>query len=125
METTKKSKDERKIVENVTDEGDQTMEQFMADIAKTIVPEVSENKYENWRETFEVLFPDGELKKVEMYPAELISDIQERLDLKFGPACLHIGVKKHGATRDPEDPKKMIGMYLTKDWKEILSIVSV
>ena len=55
METTKKSEDERKIVENVTDEGDQTMEQFMADIAKTIVPEVSESGYENWKEILSIV----------------------------------------------------------------------
>ena len=55
METTKKSKDERKIVENVTDEGDQTMEQFMADIAKTIVPEVSESGYGNWKEILSIV----------------------------------------------------------------------
>ena len=55
METTKKSEDERKIVENVTDEGDQTMEQFMADIAKTIVPEVSESVYGNWKEILSIV----------------------------------------------------------------------
>ena len=55
METTKKSEDERKIVENVTDEGDQTMEQFMADIAKTIVPEVSESGYGNWKEILSIV----------------------------------------------------------------------
>ena len=44
-----------KIVENVTDEGDQTMEQFMADIAKTIVPEVSESGYGNWKEILSIV----------------------------------------------------------------------
>ena len=119
MENTKESRDEKKIIKVVTT--DQTNEQFVKDIIETISLEMCENKYENWREDFDILFPDGESRKIPMYPAETLEDVQDRLNQKFGPDCVYIGLKKDGTTKDPDSPM-MLGMYLEKDWKQIISL---
>ena len=103
---------------------DQTTEKFIKTIRETIIPDLSENKYENVREVFEVLFPDGKKREILMYPAETLQDVQDRLNQKFGPDCVYVGVKKGDTTKDP-DKKWMLGMFNKDGWRETISIVTV
>ena len=88
--------EKKKIVEVI--DHDQTTEKFIKTIKRTITPDLSENKYENCREVFEILFPDGKKRKVLMYPAETLQDVQERLDKKFKQnsyKCVAIRLMSH------------------------------
>ena len=122
MEPVKENSEKKKIVEVI--DYDQTTEKFIETIRETITPDISENKYENVREVFEILFPDGKKRKILMYPAETLQDVQDRLDKKFGPNCVYVGLKKGHTTKDP-DEEWMLGMFNTDDYKETISIVVV
>ena len=122
MEPVKENSEKKKIVEVI--DYDQTTEKFIKTIKETITPDMSENKYENVREVFEILFPDGKKRKILMYPAETLQDVQDRLDKKFGPDCVYVGLKKGNTTKDP-DKEWMLGMFNTDDYKETISIVVV
>ena len=122
MEPVKENSEKKKTVKVI--DYDQTTEEFVKTIRETITPDLSENKYENCREVFEILFPDGKKRKVLMYPAETLQDVQDRLDKKFGPDCVYVGLKKGGTTKDP-DEEWMLGMFNTDDYKETISIVAV
>ena len=117
MEIEKEDKDKKKVVEII--EVDQTTENFIKTIIETISQEMCENKHENWRMEFDILFPDGELRTIPMYPAETIEDVQDRLNKRFGPDCVYVGLKKGGTTKDPDSPM-MLGMYL-----EDLSLIHI
>ena len=122
MEIEKEDKDKKKVVEII--EVDQTTENFIKTIIETISQEMCENKHENWRMEFDILSPDGELRTIPMYPAETIEDVQDRLNKRFGPDCVYVGLKKGGTTKDPDSPM-MLGMYLEDDYRECISIVTV
>ena len=122
MEPVKENSEKKKTVKAI--DHDQTTEEFIKTIRETISPNLSENKYENWREVFEILFPDGKKRKVLMYPAETLQDVQERLNEKFGPDCVYIGVKKGNTTEDP-DEEWMLGMFNKDGWRETISVVTV
>ena len=122
MEAVKENSEKKKTVEIITE--DQTTEKFIKTIKETITPDLSENKYENCREVFEILFPDGKKRKILMYPAETLQDVQERLNQRFGPDCVYVGVKKEGTTKDP-DEMLMLGMFNKDGWRETISVVTV
>ena len=122
MEPVKENSEKKKTVKVI--DYDQTTEEFIKTIRETITPDLSENKYENCREVFEILFPDGKKRKVLMYPAETLQDVQDRLDKKFGPDRVYVGLKKGDTTKDP-DEEWMLGMFNTDDYKETISIVAV
>ena len=121
MEPVKENSEKKKTVKVI--DYDQTTEEFIKTIIETISPEMCENKYENWREDFNISFPDGEIRKISMYPAETLEDVQDRLNQRFGPDCVYVGIKKGDTTKDP-DEKWMLGMFNKDDWRETISIIA-
>ena len=119
--------DEREIVEKVDDEcwkgGDMTTEETISELIKIINPEISINKYENNREEFSIIFPDGEKRKVPLWPSATLSDLGKRIDDRFGCKCFLFGIKQNGRTIPPPT-ELMVGMYNKPDHKEQLSIVN-
>ena len=122
MEPVEENGEKKRIVKVI--DHDQTTEEFIKTIRETISPDLSENKYENWREVFEILFPDGKKRKILMYPAETLQDVQDRLNKRFGPDCVYVGLKKGDTTKDP-DKEWMLGMFNKDDYKETISVVTV
>ena len=118
--------DEKEIVEKVDDEcwkgGDMTTEETISELIKIINPDVSINKYQNNREDFSVIMPNGEDKKVPLWPSATLSDLNKDIDDHFGRNCFLFGIKQNGKTIPPPT-NLMVGMYNKRDHKEQLSIV--
>ena len=121
-----KMKDKEHAEENTDkeeiDDDNTSTEKFVEEIVKVLTPKESENVYENVREKFDILMPTGELKKVDLFPADTLKDYNKVLSKRFGDNCLLFGVKKGGVTRPPKI-NYCVGMYNTKYYREQLAIV--
>ena len=105
-------------------DGDLTTEELISEIVKTITPAISINVYENNRESFSILMPNGEKKDVMLWPADTLQDLAAKLDAHFGPDCLLIGLQGKKGVSLPSS-KDMIGMYNQKDWRRQIAITYV
>ena len=99
-----------------------TTEETISELIKIINPDVSINKYQNNREDFSVIMPNGEDKKVPLWPSATLSDLNKEIDDHFGRNCFLFGIKQNGKTIPPPT-NLMVGMYNKRDHKEQLSIV--
>ena len=105
-------------------DGDLTTEEFINEIVEALtVPADSEEGNRRIREDFSILLPDGTERIISLHPADTLGDLARLLRVKFGPACLFIGVKIEGVTQPPPIPY-CIGMFNEKEWKQQLSIVN-
>ena len=116
-----KERIEGTVVKIDADDEDMTTESLIAEIVRVLTPEKSENVHENVREKFNVIMPNGELKTLDLFPADTLKDYNKVLEKRCGN-CLLFGVKKHGWTKPPKIPY-CVGMYNVDLWKEQLSIV--
>ena len=109
------------VVRKDVDDEDMSTESLIAEIIRVLTPVKSENVHENIREKFSIIMPDGELRTLDLFPADTLKDYNKILDKRFG-SCLLFGVKKHGVTKPPKIPY-CVGMYNVDLWREQLSIV--
>ena len=116
-----KERIEGTVVKIDADDEDMTTESLIAEIVRVLTPEKSENVHENVREKFSVIMPNGELKTLDLFPADTLKDYNKVLEKRFGN-CLLFGVKKYGWTKPPKIDY-CVGMYNVDLWREQLSIV--